>query len=89
MVVDGGNGAGAALLVRLLRDLGCEVVELFCDPDGRFPNHFPDPADAENLSALAVEVQAQGADFGVALDGDGDCLALVDEKGEQVANDFL
>ncbi len=89
VVVDGGNGAGGPLLVRLLRDLGCEVIELFCDPDGEFPNHFPDPADAENLSALAVEVQAQGADFGVALDGDGDSLALVNEKGEQVATDFL
>lgn len=89
VVVDGGNGAGAPLLVRLLRGLGCEVVELFCDPDGEFPNHFPDPADAENLSALALEVQAQGADFGVALDGDGDRLALVDEKGEQVATDLL
>lgn len=89
VVVDGGNGAGGPLLVRLLRELGCEVVALFCDPDGEFPNHFPDPADAENLSSLAVEVQAQGADFGVALDGDGDCLALVNEKGEQVATDFL
>ena len=89
VVVDGGNGAAAPLLVRLLQDLGCEVVELYCDPDGEFPNHFPDPADADNLSALALEVQAQSADFGVALDGDGDRLALVDEKGEQVATDFL
>ena len=89
VVVDGGNGVAGPLLVRLLQDLGCEVVALYCEPDGEFPNHFPDPADADNLSALALEVQAQSADFGVALDGDGDCLALVDEKGEQVATDFL
>lgn len=89
VVVDGGNGAGGRLLVRLLQGLGCEVVELFCDPDGDFPNHFPDPAQSENLSALALEVLAQGADFGVALDGDGDRLALVDEQGEQVATDLL
>lgn len=89
VVVDGGNGVGGRLLVRLLENLNCEVVELFCDPDGAFPNHFPDPAQPENLSALALEVQAQGADFGVALDGDGDRLALVDEKGEQVATDLL
>ena len=88
-MIDGGNGAAGPLLVRLLQDLGCEVVDVYCDPDGEFPNHFPDPANAENLSALALEVQAQSADFGVALDGDGDGLALVDEKGEQVATDFL
>jgi len=89
VVVDGGNGVGGRLLVRLLQGMGCEVVELFCDPDGEFPNHFPDPALSENLSALALEVLAQGADFGVALDGDGDRLALVDEQGEQVATDLL
>lgn len=89
IVVDGGNGAAGQLMVRLLTELGCEVIELFCDPDGAFPNHDNDPGQPENLSALAMEVQAQEADLGIAFDADGDRLGLVDEKGKYVFADQL
>jgi phosphomannomutase/phosphoglucomutase len=89
VVVDGGNGAAGELAVATLESLGCEVVPLFCEPDGSFPNHHPDPSQPDNLASLILEVQAQGADVGIALDGDGDRLGLVDEKGETVWPDSL
>jgi phosphomannomutase/phosphoglucomutase len=82
VVVDAGNGAAGELAVATLEALGCEVVPLFCEPDGRFPNHHPNPGDPENLSALTLEVQAQQADIGLAFDGDGDRLGVVDETGQ-------
>ncbi|MCP5300090.1 MAG: phosphomannomutase/phosphoglucomutase [Chromatiaceae bacterium] len=81
VVVDGGNGAAGQLALATLEGLGCEVLPLFCEPDGNFPNHHPDPSQPENLASLILEVQAQEADLGIALDGDGDRLGLVDDSG--------
>ncbi|MGV6826274.1 MAG: phosphomannomutase/phosphoglucomutase [bacterium] len=89
VVVDGGNGVAGPLMVELLRELGCEVIELFCEPDGNFPNHHPDPGKPENLASLVLEVQAQQADVGLALDGDGDRLGVVDNSGKLVSPDML
>ncbi len=89
VVLDCGNGIAGSLAIRLLEELGCEVIPLFCEPDGSFPNHLADPADVENLTALSIEVQAREADLGIALDVDGDALAVVDEKGRVIATDEL
>lgn len=89
VVVDGGNGAAGELACELLRYLGCEVEALFCEPDGSFPNHHPDPGQPDNLAALVLEVQAQQADLGIAFDGDGDRLGVVDEAGNIVRPEHL
>jgi phosphomannomutase/phosphoglucomutase len=81
VVVDAGNGAAGDLAIATFEALGCEVVPLFCEPDGSFPNHHPDPSQPDNLAALILEVQAQEADLGIAFDGDGDRLGLVDDTG--------
>ena len=69
--------------------LGCEVVPLYCEPDGSFPNHHPDPGDPDNLTALVEQVQAKEADLGIAFDGDGDRLGLVDNTGGIVQPDSV
>jgi phosphomannomutase/phosphoglucomutase len=89
LVVDGGNGVAGELACELFTSLGCEVVPLFCEPDGRFPNHHPDPSQLENLSALQLEVQAQEADLGIAFDGDGDRLGIIDNAGNYVWPEHL
>ncbi len=89
VVVDGGNGAAGDLATELLRQLGCEVYALYCDPDGSFPNHHPDPSDPANLQALMLQVQAVEADLGIALDGDGDRIGVVDGRGRIVWPDRL
>lgn len=81
LVVDCGNGVAGMIEPRLLRTLGCEVVELFCEVDGHFPNHHPDPSQPENLHDLIHAVAAHGADLGLAFDGDGDRLGVVDPSG--------
>ncbi len=81
VVVDCGNGAAGKLAPLLLKTLGCEVIELFCEFDGTFPNHHPDPNNPENLTDLIKTVQEHKADVGVAFDGDGDRLGVVDSKG--------
>ena len=81
IVVDCGNGAAGVIAPQLLGMLGHEVIELYCDIDGRFPNHHPDPSQPENLRALIDKVQAEGADIGFAFDGDGDRLGVVDSGG--------
>ena len=81
VVVDGGNGVSGAFAPRLLRDLGCTVVELFCEVDGTFPNHHPDPADPHNLEDLIRTVRETGAELGLAFDGDGDRLGVVTPSG--------
>jgi phosphomannomutase len=81
VVVDAGNGVAGPVAVRTLSEIGCEVVPLYCDPDGSFPNHMPDPLKPENLRDLIAKVQETGADLGVALDGDGDRLGVVDDQG--------
>ena len=84
LVVDCGNGAAGMVAPKLLRTLGCEVVELFCEVDGRFPHHHPDPSQPENLKALIAAVTSEGADLGIAFDGDGDRLGVVDDRGNIV-----
>lgn len=82
IAVDAGNGVAGELGPELLRRLGCEVTPLFCDIDGDFPNHHPDPAHPENLQDLIRAVQAGGLDLGLAFDGDGDRLGVVTPSGE-------
>ena len=81
VVVDCGNGAAGELAPVLLKTLGCEVIELFCDIDGTFPNHHPDPSKPENLNDLITAVKHYEADVGIAFDGDGDRLGVIDAKG--------
>lgn len=82
VVLDCGNGVGGVVAPELLRRLGCEVIELFCDVDGRFPHHHPDPSVSENLKDLIASVKQHKADIGLALDGDGDRLGVVTHHGE-------
>ena len=89
VVVDAGNGVAGDLAVATLEALGCEVVPLFCEPDGSFPNHHPDPSQPDNLASLMLEVQAQDADIGIALDGDGDRLGVIDNTGANVWPDSI
>ncbi|MEZ4364045.1 MAG: phosphomannomutase/phosphoglucomutase [Kofleriaceae bacterium] len=89
VVVDGGNGAGGPLAVRLLRALGFEVTPLYCEIDGRFPHHHPDPTIEENLRDLADAVVATGAELGIGLDGDGDRIGVVDARRRVVWGDQL
>ncbi|MFN2338790.1 MAG: phosphomannomutase/phosphoglucomutase, partial [Gammaproteobacteria bacterium] len=89
VVVDCGNGVAGVAAPRLLRELGCEVIELYCDVDGTFPNHHPDPSRAENLGALIRAVGEHGADLGFAFDGDGDRIGLVASGGEIIWPDRL
>ncbi|MBB3061636.1 phosphomannomutase/phosphoglucomutase [Microbulbifer rhizosphaerae] len=81
LVVDAGNGSTSLLAPRLFEQLGCAVTPLFCEIDGDFPNHPPDPSRPENLQALIEKVTETGADLGVALDGDGDRVTLVSASG--------
>jgi phosphomannomutase/phosphoglucomutase len=87
VVLDGGNGTAGELGVQLLEKLGCEVVPLYCEPDGTFPHHDPDPLEPENMQDLIAAVLREKADFGVAFDGDGDRVGLVDETGRIVLPD--
>ena len=84
IVIDCGNGVGGAIAPELLQQLGCEVIPLFCEVDGHFPNHHPDPSKPANLQTLIETVQAQQADFGLAFDGDADRLGVVDAQGKIV-----
>jgi phosphomannomutase/phosphoglucomutase len=87
VVVDAGNGVNGPLACEVIGELGCEVIPLYCQPDGTFPNHPADPAEAENLQDLVTTVRAQSADLGIAFDGDGDRIGIVDERGEIVPPD--
>ncbi len=87
VVVDGGNGTNGLVVSNLLRDLDCEVVELYCEPDGDFPNRSPDPTAHGTIADLSATVRSENADLGLAYDGDGDRLAAVDEQGRQVVGD--
>jgi phosphomannomutase/phosphoglucomutase len=89
VVVDGGNGMGGIACVPILRKLGFEVDALFCEPDGRFPNHHPDPTVPENLAALVTRIRESGAEIGIALDGDADRIGVVDPAGRIVWGDQL
>ncbi|WP_296246552.1 phosphomannomutase/phosphoglucomutase [Pseudomonas sp. UBA4194] len=89
VVVDCGNGAGGVIAPQLLQALGCEVIPLFCEVDGRFPNHHPDPGKAENLQALIAKVAEVGADVGLAFDGDADRVGVVTNAGTVIHPDRL
>src|SRR5919112_4277207 len=89
VVVDCGNGAGSLIAVATLRGLGAEVTPLFCESDGTFPNHHPDPTVPENLRDLQAAVRRTGAELGIAFDGDADRIGAVDETGEIIFGDQL
>lgn len=89
VVVDAGNGAGGPLGLAVMRALGLDPVALYCDMDGRFPNHHPDPTLPENVAELIETVRRTGADVGIAYDGDADRLGAVDARGEIVWGDKL
>lgn len=89
VVIDAGNGVTGTIAPQLFEELGCEVVPLYCDVDGNFPNHPPDTSDENNLADLVNAVKAERADFGVAFDGDGDRLAVVTSSGRIVRSDVL
>jgi phosphomannomutase/phosphoglucomutase len=88
-VIDAGNGMGGVTAVPVYRELGVEMVQLFTQPDSTFPNHHPDPTVTENLSDVISAVKANGADIGIAFDGDGDRIGVVDENGRIIWGDEL
>jgi phosphomannomutase/phosphoglucomutase len=89
VAVDCGNGVASLVAVRTLEAIGAEVVPLFCESDGTFPNHHPDPTVVENLRQLRSAVRRSGAELGIAFDGDGDRIGAVDETGAVVFGDQL
>lgn len=89
VVLDAGNGTAGVVAAPIFRGLGCEVVELYCEMDGRFPNHHPDPTLPEAMEDLTRKVAEVGADFGVGYDGDGDRIGVVDDEGRLLWGDQL
>ncbi|WP_027190605.1 phosphomannomutase/phosphoglucomutase [Fundidesulfovibrio putealis] len=89
VVLDGGNGAGGPVTEAVLKGIGAEVIPIFCEPDGNFPNHHPDPVVEKYMTALIERVKSEGAACGIGLDGDGDRLGVVDETGKLMFGDQL
>jgi phosphomannomutase / phosphoglucomutase len=89
VAIDAGNGPGGVPAVPIFKKLGHEVIELFTEPDGRFPNHHPDPTVVDNLKELIATVRERRCDVGIAYDGDADRLGVVDESGQPVWGDQL
>jgi phosphomannomutase / phosphoglucomutase len=89
VVVDGGNGVAGMIAPEVLQAIGCEVLPIFCEVDGTFPNHHPDPSEPKNLADAIQMVQRLDADIGLAFDGDGDRLGVVTRKGEIIYPDRL
>ncbi|MFA5677066.1 MAG: phosphomannomutase/phosphoglucomutase [Pseudomonas sp.] len=89
VVIDCGNGVGGVIAEKLFDQLGCDVIALYCDVDGTFPNHHPDPGKVENLQDLITIVKQQNADLGLAFDGDADRLGVVTPAGEIICADRL
>lgn len=89
VVIDCGNGAAALNAPELFKRLGCDVIPLFCEADGTFPNHHPDPTVPKNLEDLIATVKRERADLGIAFDGDGDRIGAVDEEGTIIWGDRL
>ncbi len=87
--VDGGNGCFGIVGMRLLKELGQNPVELYCEPDGTFPNHHPDPTIPEYLEDLIQKVKTEGLELGIGFDGDGDRIGVVDDKGNIIWGDQL
>jgi phosphomannomutase/phosphoglucomutase len=89
VIVDGGNGTGGVAAVPILQKLGVDVEGIYCEPDGRFPNHHPDPTVPKNVADLIARVKATGAEVGIALDGDADRVGAVDGQGRIIWGDQL
>ncbi len=89
ILIDAGNGVAGAYAPALFRALGCEVVEMFCEVDGRFPNHHPDPSVPDNMAALVGMLETSDAEIGLAFDGDGDRLGVVAKSGRIIYPDRL
>ncbi len=89
VVVDCGNGVGGVIGPQLLEALGCTVIPLYCDVDGTFPNHHPDPGKPENLQEMIARVKSDKADIGIAFDGDADRLGIVTNTGRIIYSDHL
>ncbi|MEN2994446.1 MAG: phosphomannomutase/phosphoglucomutase [Thermodesulfovibrio sp.] len=89
VVVDSGNGTAGVVAPEIIRRLGAEVIELFSEPDGTFPNHHPDPVVPENMKTMINSVLNNKAHLGIGFDGDGDRLGVVDEHGEMIWGDNL
>lgn len=89
VVLDAGNGTAGVVAVPIFKRLGCEVISLYCEMDGTFPNHHPDPTLPKDLEDLIKKVKESKADFGVAYDGDGDRLGAIDDEGNIIWGDQL
>ena len=89
VAADGGNGTAGVACPQILRRFGCEVHELYMDPDGDFPNHHPDPTVEANLSDIKKKIMEAGLDVGLAFDGDADRIGIVDERGNSMSGDML
>ncbi|MBW2039754.1 MAG: phosphomannomutase/phosphoglucomutase [Deltaproteobacteria bacterium] len=89
VVVDAGNGTGGAVAVPIMRNLGCQVEAIYCEMDGRFPHHHPDPTVEEYLTDLITKVKDTGADLGIGYDGDADRIGVIDEGGKIIWGDKL
>src|SRR3989454_7871232 len=89
VVVDAGNGVAGLYAPAPLRRIGCDVVELYCESDGSFPNHLPDPEDEHNVEDLKAKVVEVGADLGIAYDGDADRVGVIDERGHRHEADLI
>jgi phosphomannomutase/phosphoglucomutase len=89
VVIDSGNGTGGIVAVPLLRRMGAEVIDIFSEPDGRFPNHHPDPTLPEAMEKLVAKVRESGAELGIAYDGDADRIGVVDDEGRIIWGDQL
>ncbi len=89
VVVDGGNGVGGPVAVEAYRRIGWEVVPIYCEPDGRFPNHHPDPTVPKNIQAMIAKVAETSAQLGIAFDGDADRIGVTDQQGRVIWGDQL
>lgn len=89
IVLDGGNGMGGIPALMILKKFGCNVTDLYCNPDGHFPNHFPDPTVPENLQELIRRVREEKADIGIAYDGDADRIGVITDLGDVLWGDEL
>ena len=89
VVVDGGNGCFGIVGPKLLKRIGANIIELYCEPDGNFPNHHPDPTVEKNMLDLSKKVKEERAELGIGFDGDADRIGIVDEKGEILWGDQL
>jgi phosphomannomutase/phosphoglucomutase len=89
VVIDAGNGTGGVVAVPLFRKMGAEVIDIFCEPDGRFPNHHPDPTLPDAMQGLIAKVRESGAELGIAYDGDADRIGVIDDQGRLIWGDQL